>query len=154
MSRRGAGLVMLCLGLSWAGIEAPAAAPEVTPGQIESMLAGLHPDYALYIHEIRYGPTRLHPAALYAGLVRRGGLDPADPGDGPRAGRGVTNDLVIYADMFEPGRTPAWRLMLLDHEYFHARHFAKGFGIPNVGFGQTRADADYQEGLAWGYVLQ
>lgn len=130
------------------------ADPEVTPAEVASLLASLHPDYTSYIGDVHYGTSRLRPATLYAGLVRSGGLDPRDPDDRPRTGRGVTNDLVIYADTFESWRTPAWRLLLADHEYFHARHFARGFGLPTVGFGQARADSNYQEALAWGYVLQ
>jgi hypothetical protein len=129
------------------------SAPDLTPDQVTSLLASLHADYGTYICDVHYGASRLHPATLYAGLVRRGGLDPRDPRDVPRTGRGVANDLVIYADTFEPWRTPAWRLLIADHEYFHARHYAKGFAIPAVGFGQAKADSDYQEALAWGYVL-
>jgi hypothetical protein len=125
----------------------------VTPDDVAALLASLHPDYHDYIAAVRYGRTRLRPLSLYAGLVRRGGLDPRDPDDGPRAGRGVSNDLIIYADTYETWRTPAWRRLLVDHEYFHARHLAHGLSAPVVGFGDARADTDYYEALAWGYVL-
>ena len=142
-----AAAVCLCRG-------AGAAGPEVTPAQVEAMLASLHPDYALYISGVRYGATRLHPAALYAGLVRAGGRDPRMPEDGPRTGHGVRNELVIYADMFEPWRTPGWRLLITDHEYFHARHLARGFDIPVAGFDQMKTDTDYREALAWAWVAR
>jgi hypothetical protein len=143
----------VCLAAAALSQEPALAQPEVTPSQVAAMLAALHPDYTLFIGDVRYGSTRLRPATLYAGLVRRGGRDPRDPDDGPDIGRGVRNDLVIYADTFEAWRTTAWRLLLLDHEYFHARHMARRTDAPAVGFGQPRADADYREALAWGYVL-
>jgi len=129
-------------------------AAETTPEQMSAMLASLHPDYRDYISSVRYGPTRLHPATLYAGLVRSGGLDPRDPDQAPRVGRGATNVLIIYADMFEPWRSGAWRLLVADHEYFHARHLARGFDIPVAGFGVSRADTAYREALAWAWVLE
>jgi hypothetical protein len=131
----------------------PAASPEVTPDQVASLLAAMHPDYGRYIASVRYGATRLRPASLYAGLVRRGGRDPRDPDDGPRSGRGVANDLIVYADTFEPWRSAAWRLLVADHEYFHARHLAHGAEVPVVGFGDAGANQDYYEALAWGYVV-
>ncbi len=141
--------VLLCLA-------GPVAAegPALTPEQVAGLLATLHPEYRDYIGGVRYGVSRLRPATLYAGLVRHGGRDPVDPDDGPVAGRGVRNDLIIYADTFEPWRSHAWRLLLTDHEYFHALHLAHASGAPVVGFGQVRADTDYYEALAWGYTLR
>ena len=129
------------------------AAAEVTPAQIASLLASMHPDYERYIASVRYGATRLRPASLYAGLVRRGGRDPRDPDDGPRSGRGIVNDLIVYADTFEPWRSEGWRRLLADHEYFHARHLAYGAQVPVVGFGDARVNEDYYEALAWGHVI-
>jgi len=143
-------IVAVCLcPLQLAGLRAA----ETTPEQMVSMLASLHPDYGAYISSVRYGPTRLHPATLYAGLVRSGGLDPRDPDHAPATGRGATNVLIIYADMFEPWRSQGWRLLIADHEYFHARHLARGFDIPLAGFGVRRADTAYREALAWAWVL-
>jgi hypothetical protein len=136
-----------------AGFVAMPASTNLTPELVASILAEMHPDYTRYIGEIRYGSSRNRPETLYAGLVRRGGTDPRDPEDGPSTGRGVMNDLIIYTDTFETWRTPAWRLLLADHEYFHAKHLARGFRIPVVGFGDPSTDADYYEALAWGYVL-
>ena len=117
-------------------------AADLSPDQVAALIATMHPDYTTYIHSIRYGRSRLRPESIYAGLVRPGGADPRDAGDGPRAGRGAVNDLIVYADTFEPWRTPAWRLMIADHEYFHARHLAKGYDLPLVGFGIARVDTD------------
>ncbi len=128
------------------------ASSHLTPERVTAILASLHPDHEQYIGEVRFGSTRLRPSNLYAGLVRRGGRDPRDPEDRPEIGKGATNDLIIFADTFEPWRTPAWRLLLADHEYFHARHLARGFAIPVVGFGDPGVDTDYYEALAWGYV--
>ncbi len=135
-------------------IQAEAAAPILTPERVASILAEMHPDYTRYIGEVRYGRSRTRPEALYAGLVRQGGLDPRDPDDGPSTGRGAVNDLIIYVDTFETWRTQAWCLLLADHEFFHAKHLARGFRIPVVGFGDPRIDSDYYEALAWGYVLE
>jgi hypothetical protein len=133
---------------------AAAAGADLTPDQVESDLASMHPDYSRYIHEVRYGRSRLRPAYLYAGLVRRGGSDPGDPADGPKTGLGALNDLIIYADTFEPWRTTAWRLLVIDHEYFHARHIARGYNVPLVGFGRPAVDSDYLEAMAWAHVLR
>ncbi|HKY33976.1 MAG TPA: hypothetical protein VJV23_15705 [Candidatus Polarisedimenticolia bacterium] len=152
---KGAAAVLVCAAAGWgSGPSFARPGPEATPGQIEALLAAMHPDYALYIGEVRYGASRLRPASLYAGLVRRGGRDPRDPADGPRSGRGVANDLIIYADTFEPWRSGAWRLLIADHEYFHARHLARGFRLPVVGFGDAQADTDYHEALAWEWVVR
>lgn len=141
-----AGLIALSPGVS--------RAADLSPDQVAGLLAAMHPDYTTYIHEIRYGGSRLRPLSIYAGLVRPGGRDPRDAEDGPRAGHGAVNDLIVYADTFEPWRTQAWRLMIADHEYFHARHLAKGYNLPLVGFGNRRVDADYLEAMAWGYVVR
>lgn len=129
-------------------------AADLSPDHVAVLLAAMHPDYTTYIHEIRYGGSRLRPVSIYAGLVRPGGADPRDADDGPRAGRGAVNDLIVYADTFEPWRTQAWRLLIADHEYFHARHLAKGYNLPLVGFGNPRVDADYLEAMAWQYVVR
>jgi hypothetical protein len=123
-----------------------------TPEETIATLAELHPDYEDYIAQVRYGPLRLKPSGIDAGLVRPGGRDPRDPSEGPL--RGQRNDLIIYTDTFDPGASAAWRRLLPDHEYFHARHMARGFDIPAVSFGQAQADHDYYEALAWGWVLR
>ena len=155
--RRGAlllgttGAALLCAA---ALTSQPARAADLSPDQVAGLLASMHPDYTTYIHEIRYGRSRLRPLSIYAGLVRPGGTDPRDADDGPRIGRGVVNDLIVYADTFEPWRTPAWRLLIADHEYFHARHLAKGYDLPLVGFGVASVDTDYLEAIAWQYVTR
>lgn len=143
--------LMICLVVPSAG-PLRAEGPGLTPEKVESILASLHTDYRKYIGSVRYGATRLRPATLYAGLVKKGGIDPRSPEDGPLTGRGVRNDLIIYSDTFEPWRTPAWRKMITDHEYFHARHLGRGFNLPVVSFGRPGIDAHYYEALAWGYV--
>ena len=144
----------LAAWLAWAGCASRApAAPELTPDQVAARRASMHPEDRRYISSVRYGASRLRPASLYAGLVRQGGRDPREPGDGPLSGRGIANDLIVYADTFEPSRSLAWRMLVTDHEYFHARHLAHGAGVPVVGFGEARANTDYYEALAWGHVL-
>ena len=146
---------VLAAWLAWAGGAARVqAAPDVTPDQVAALLASMHPEYRRYISSVRYGTSRLRPASLYAGLVRQGGRDPREPGDGPLSGRGIANDLIVYADTFESWRSLAWRMLVTDHEYFHARHLAHGAGVPVVGFGEAQANTDYYEALAWGHVLE
>ena len=151
------GILLACLPAWHATIAAPIdAAPGtgLTPESVASLLASLHPDYTRYIGAVRFGTSRFRPATLYAGLVRRGGLDPRDPSDGPNAGPGAINDLIIYTDTFEPWRTQAWRRAIADHEYFHARHLAGGFSLPVVSFGDGGANRAYYEALAWNYVIE
>ncbi|MFQ5701755.1 MAG: hypothetical protein ACE5HU_07930 [Acidobacteriota bacterium] len=133
---------------------ARALGPVLTPEEMGCLLGSIHSDYRLYIGKIRYGATRLRPGSLYAGLVRQGGIDPRRLDDGPSSGHGAINDLIIYADTFEPWRTPAWRRLLADHEYFHARHLARGFDLPLVAFGDRAVDLHFHEALAWGYVAR
>jgi len=137
-----------------AALPAIASGPLTTPEETAATLASLHPDYGDYIAQVRFGDRRAKPPGIDAGLVRPGGGDPRDPEEGPLMGRGQRNDLIIYADTFAPEASAAWRRLLPDHEYFHARHLARGFDIPAVSFGEAQADRDYCEALAWGWVLR
>lgn len=151
---RAAALVLSLAASDEGAVPAPRPGQATTPAHVAALLSDLHPDYARFIGTIRYGRTRLRPATLYAGLVKSGGADPRDPGDAPVRRGGAPNDLIIYADTFEPWRSAAWRRLIADHEYFHARHLAGGFAIPLAGFQDAAADGDYLEALAWGYVLE
>ncbi len=123
----------------------------LTSAAAERILASLHPDHSRWIGGIRLGDAGAE-AGIYAGLVRPGGRDPRDPRDAPVAGDGVVNDLVIFPHAFESRSSPSWIALVIDHEYFHARHLARGFPVPLVSF-EGRADRDYLEALAWGWVL-
>lgn len=139
-------ILMAAGGLAPAGQDGPG-------DDFERILGELHPDFRLFVGAIRPGPSRLHPSNLYMGLVRPGGLDPTRRDDAPLVGRGVRNDIIVYADSRELGRSLGWAQLLIDHEYFHARHLAGGFGVPLVSFHDREADHHYHEALAWGWVL-
>lgn len=121
--------------------------------RFEQILSALHPDYALYVGAIRAGDTRFHPPTLYMGLVRAGGKDPTRIEDAPMLGRGIKNDIIVYANSREQGRSDGWAMLLIDHEYFHARHLARGDRTPVPSFGDSEADRHFYEAAAWGYNL-
>jgi hypothetical protein len=129
------------------------AAPVETGDDFQRILAALHPDYSRYIGAIRPGLTRFHPATLYMGLVRSGGKDPTSLDDSPLLGRGVKNDVVVYVDSREAGRSDGWAMLLIDHEYFHARHLSRGDNTPVPSFGDPEIDRHFYEAVAWGYNL-
>jgi hypothetical protein len=137
----------------FASLATAGGVPLETGDDFQKILAGLRPDYASYIGSIRPGATRFHPATLYMGLVRSGGVDPTLPGDAPLVGRGVKNDVVVYADSRDAGRSLGWAMLLIDHEYFHARHLARGDRTPAPSFGDAEADRHFYEAVAWGYNL-
>ena len=121
--------------------------------RFDQILSALHPDYSLYVGAIRTGDTRFHPPTLYMGLVRAGGKDPTSLEDAPRLGRGIKNDIVVYANSREQGRSDGWAMLLIDHEYFHARHLSRGDRTPVPSFGDSEADRHFYEAVAWGYNL-
>lgn len=130
-------------------LTAAPAADLVVGARIDDVLAILHADHARWIGRIR---TATGGGGLYAGLVRPGGRDPRDPDDAPVPGPGRVHDLVLFPEAFGPNRTAAWVALIVDHEYFHARHLSGGFAVPLVSF-DGRADRHYLEALAWGWVL-
>ena len=146
------GFLFAALLLSF-GLTGQAGVPVATGDDFQQILAAMHPDYELYIGSIRWGTTRFHPASLYMGLVRSGGNDPTLPEDAPLLGRGVKNDVVVYADSREVGRSDAWAMLLIDHEYFHARHLSRGDRTPVPSFGSPEVDRHFYEAVAWGYNL-
>ena len=121
--------------------------------RFEILLAELRPDYHLYVGSIRPGPLRTHPSHLYMGLVRPGGSDPTNLRDAPLMGHRVQNDIIVYEDSQERGRSNGWALLLIDHEYFHARHLARGDQTPFPSFGDPAIDRHFFEAAAWGYNL-
>ncbi len=144
-----AGLLALPVAASWT----PAHAAPITAEDATARLAALHPDQGTYIARVRALDARAE-SAIYAGLVRPGGTDPADEDNAPVRGAGVRNDLVIFPGTLAAPHTPAWLDVILDHEYFHARHLARGFPIPLVSFGIEKIDRHYLEALAWGWVVK
>jgi hypothetical protein len=124
-----------------------------TATQLTTMLADLRPDSHLFVREIRRIPRTRFPVTHYMALVRPGGVDPLDPGDAPRSGRKNRNDILFYPDTFGLERSPAWRLLLLDHEYLHAKHLSGAHDVPLVSFGSLEVDRHFFEAVAWSHNL-
>ena len=130
-----------------------AGAPVETGDDFQRILAEMRPDYASFVGSVREGESRYHPPTLYMGLVRSGGKNPTLQQDAPLLGRGVKNDIIVYADSREAGRSAGWAMLLIDHEYFHARHLARGDRTPVPSFGDPDVDRHYYEAVAWAYNL-
>lgn len=141
--------VLLLLALPTAGA---AAAPEPATARLEAMLAEMHEDYHRFIREVR--PAGAAVANVHFGLVRPGGTDPRHPEDAPRPGHRRRYDLIVFGADPGPGDGEAWARLLLDHEYFHARHLAHAAGLPHPAFDSRRAQRHLYEAVAWGYSLE
>jgi len=144
------------LVIAWLAIGSAIADPP-GPSDPGSTLRALHADTDTYVRLVRVVPLQaasVSPQGIYSGLVRQGGSDPRIPEDAPVAGNGARNDIVLFASSLDATRSAAWRLLILDHEYFHARHLARGWRTPLVDFGDAEANRHYYEATAWGYVLE
>lgn len=136
---------------------AHAAEPSREAASPADLLRVLHPDFAKYLRRIRVVSLQaasVSPYGIYSGLVRPGGRDPRIREDAPLSGAGVRNDVILYPDAVDPSRGTAWMMLILDHEYFHARHLAGKAGVPLVDFGEAAANHSYYEAVAWSYVLR
>src|SRR5213593_4729708 len=117
-------LAMAGAALAVVGETLPAVSNRVAgldPPTLVRALATLRPDYTRYISSVR----PLAPGIggrIYMALVRPGATDPAGHGSTPFAGPGARNDIVYDQVSVVSGHSLAWRCLLLDHEYFHARH--------------------------------
>ncbi len=148
-------VVLLAAGIS-AGL-APAAlaadgadGPRLRPPALIHALAQIHPDYRLYISGVR----PLAPCVgrrLYMALVRPGAGDPAGRDSAPYSGPGARNDIVYDEEAILAGHSPAFQCLLLDHEYFHARHLAGGTLLPLASGAGAEIERHYNEAAAWGF---
>jgi len=139
--------IHLVLAVAYIGA---ARSPEAEAKRLRDSLAALHPDWQNYIGAVR--PAAGAPGNLYLGLVEPGGTDPRLASEAPTPGRGRRFDLLFFpAAELEEG---PWGRLLLDHEYFHARHLARAASTPLPGFGEAPADRHFREAMAWGYNLQ
>lgn len=132
----------------------PAAAGGNDPA---GRLDDLHDDWHRYIGEIREvsaGRAAVSPTGIYSGLVRKGGRDPRIGEDAPVSGRGARNDMILYPSATDPLRSPGWLALILDHEYFHARHLARSGPAPLVDFEDDAANTAYYEATAWSFVYE
>jgi hypothetical protein len=131
--------------------------PTLQPVDPVAILESLHADFDRYIHTLRIITThaaRVSPRALYSGLVRRDGMEPRSLADAPESGPGVRNDVLVFPAAIDSARSPGWIVLILDHEYFHARHLAHGWRTPVADFGEREPNRDYYEAVAWSYVLE
>src|SRR2546425_133823 len=64
---------------------------------------------------------------------------------------GARNDIVYDAEAILKGHSLAFRYLLLDHEYFHARHLAGGTLLPLASGAGADIERHYNEAAAWGY---
>jgi hypothetical protein len=135
-------------------VEAPAAVTGGeshldSPGLLRA-LATRRPDYTRYISSVR----PLAPGVgqrLYMALVRPGATDPGKRGSAPFAGLGARNDIVYDEAAILSGHSTAWRYLLLDHEYFHARHMAGATLLPVARGDAVELERHYNEAAAWGF---
>ncbi len=128
----------------------PTGEATLDPPGLMRALARFHPDYRLYVSGVR----PLDPGVnrrLYMALVRPGAGDPADRASAPYAGPGARNDIVYDAEAILTGHSLAFRYLLLDHEYFHARHLAGGTLLPLASGAGAEIERHYNEAAAWGY---
>jgi hypothetical protein len=121
--------------------------------QAEGALAALHPDYRQFVASIRplqEGGDDVS-SGLYMALVRPGAQDPTQRDSAPFAGLGARNDILYDPTVLLGGRSSGWLLLLLDHEYFHARHLAGATSIPVPGHSPAAVEHHFFEAAAWGY---
>jgi hypothetical protein len=135
-------------------LAAPAPMPAGAIDPAEILLRDLRPDYRTFVHAIR---PMDHVAAtgspVYMALVRTDAGDPGRRESAPYAGPGARNDILYDPGVLGGTRGAAWTTLLLDHEYFHARHLAGATGLPlplRTGAGIER---HFFEAAAWGYTV-
>ncbi|HZM70299.1 MAG TPA: hypothetical protein VFB95_08035 [Candidatus Cryosericum sp.] len=128
------------------------SSPAVDRG-VERALATMRPDYRVYVRDIRplEGDARASAKVLYMALVRPGASDPSRSENAPFLGPGARNDILYDPTLFEPGGSAGWVLLLLDHEYFHARHLAGATGLPVPPRATVAMESHFYEAAAWGF---
>jgi len=142
------GSLAVLVAVLGAGAAAAASIPQ--PADPGALLSGLRPDYRDYILEMRplAAPTDA-PLTLYMALVRPGAVDPASIASAPFAGPGARNDILYDDELIGGPRGAGWALLLLDHEYFHARHLAGMTSLPLPGAVRPDVERHYFEAAAW-----
>jgi len=132
-----------------------APAGDLSTDPAELLLLSLHPDFGDYVGSVRPLPdSAAGPnAAVYMALVRPGADDPTAPASAPFAGPGARNDILYDPGILAAGRSAGWTLLLLDHEYFHARHLAGATSLPLPRRTGAEVEHHYCEAAAWGYTV-
>jgi hypothetical protein len=113
-------------------------------------LSSLRPDCGLYIDTLR----PLAPGVgrnIYMALVQPGATNPGRRSSAPLAGPGARNDIVFDERAIGGGHSDAFILLLLDHEYFHARHLARTTTVPPAGRVPIEIERRFSEAAAWGF---
>ncbi|HET6278023.1 MAG TPA: hypothetical protein VFG08_04490 [Candidatus Polarisedimenticolia bacterium] len=120
-----------------------------------SLLGMARPDFRSYIDSIRLLPDNHAVTAarrpIYMALVRPGADDPTRTDNAPFAGPGVRNDIVYRRASLDDSRSLGWTMLLLDHEYFHARHLAGATSLPLPGDEPAASERHFFEAAAWGF---
>ncbi len=132
------------------GLPSPAAPAPMTAGTLARELGAFRPDFPIYIGSLRpiAGVTGRR---IYMALVQPGATDPTRVASAPLSGRGARNDIVFDARAVMDGHTEAFRRMLLDHEYFHARHLAGTTSVPAPRNVPADLQTRFSEAAAWGF---
>lgn len=152
--------MVLCVAVVFAAArQAPllaAPAGDLSADPAELLLLSLHPDVATYVGSVRPLPESAAGTepAVYMALVRPGADDPTAPASAPFAGPGARNDILYDPGILAAGRSAGWTLLLLDHEYFHARHLAGATTLPLPRRTGAEVEHHYCEAAAWGYTVE
>ena len=150
------GLAVLFATGRQAPLLASTPAGDLSADPAELLLLSLHPDSADYVGSVRPLPESAAGSepAVYMALVRPGAVDPTAPASAPFAGPGARNDILYDPAILAAGRSAGWTLLLLDHEYVHARHLAGATTLPLPR--RTGADIEHHfcEAAAWGYTVE
>ncbi len=129
----------------------PRSAVEDDPGRI---LSNIRPDYRRYINALRPldgAGASVRSRRVYMALVRPGADDPGSRHSAPFAGPGSRNDVLYDRHSISGDRSPAWSELLLDHEYFHARHLAGATKLPLPAGVSAEVEWHFFEAAAWAF---
>ena len=136
-------------------VRASVARPPTGDRDPGSLLGMTRPDFRSYIDSIRLLPDKHAVTAarrpIYMALVRPGADDPTRTDNAPFAGPGVRNDIVYRQASLDASRSLGWTMLLLDHEYFHARHLAGATSLPLPGDVPAASERHFFEAAAWGF---
>jgi hypothetical protein len=138
---------------------APAQAAPDAPGSerpldpAEILLSEMHPDYQAFVHAVHPMADPAGAASVYMVLVRVDATDPLLPESAPFAGHGARNDILYDPGVLDGTRGEAWTMLLLDHEYFHARHLAGATALPLPLHTGASIERHFFEAAAWGYTV-
>lgn len=144
----------MALALLAPGFAAPnAPASESTLDPAEILLRDLHPDYLTFVHAVHPIADAAGASSVYMVLVRAGAADPLGRESAPFAGHGARNDILYDPTVLNGTRGAAWTLLLLDHEYFHARHLAGATALPLPLRTGAAIERHFFEAAAWGYTV-